>query len=218
MWPGIATAVAPSSASENGMCPALWEASTIIATPASRAAAAIAAIGRTTPVTFEACVAIARRGPAPRSAVAHASRSSSPGSPSVGTTSTRRAAGALEVAQRTHHRVVLERGGHDPRSVDGEAVDREVERLGRVLREDQLVGRLGAEQVGEALAREAHDARGGDRAVVPGAAHVAAGVLEEVDDRLEHAGRLRPRGGRVVEVDVLRHSTHDPMCGAIQLV
>ena len=51
-----------------------------------------------------------------------------------------------------------------------------------------------------------------------GAAHVAAGAPEEVDDRLEHGGRLGPRGGRVVEVDVLRHSTHDPMWGEIQLV
>ena len=43
--------------------------------------------------------------------------------------------------------------------------------------------------------------RRGDRAPVTGAAGVAAGVREEVLDRLENGRRLRPRGGGVVEVD-----------------
>jgi len=42
---------------------------------------------------------------------------------------------------------------------DGEAVDRDVERLRRVLREDQLVRGLRAEQFGEALARQADRTR-----------------------------------------------------------
>src|SRR4029079_18067365 len=80
------------------------------------------------------------------------------------------------------------------------------------------VGRAGAEQVGEPLAGEADRARGGDRAPVARAPGVAAGVREEVLDRLEDGRRLRPRRRRVVEVDLAAHSTHDAIEGEIQLV
>ena len=138
-----------------------------------------------------------------RSAAAHSSRSSAPVLPSARTMLERAAAGLLEVAQRAHHRVVLERRRDDAAAVGGEPVDREVERLGRVLGEDQLVGRLGAEQVGEPLAGEADGARRRDRAAVAGAAGVAARVLEEVrgsprappaaSARTSRRGRGRPR-------------------------
>ena len=123
-------------------------------------------------------------------------------------------------AQRAHDRVVLERARHDPPAVDGEAADRQVERLGRVLGEDEVVGRPGPEQIGEALPRQADRTRGGDRAPVTRAARVAAGVREEVLDRREDGRRLGPRGRRVVEVDVPAQvqTTHEPMCGEIQLV
>ena len=215
LWPGIATAAAPQRGQRERDVPG---ASAMHRRPAARrrrsATLAIAASGRTTPVTFEAWVATARHGPGARARQLHSSRSISPVFPSARTISSAQRAGLLQVAQRPHHGVVLERRRDDAPAVGGQPVDREVEPLGRVLREDQLVRRLRAEQVGEPLAREAHRARRRDRAAVPRAAGVAAGVLEELLDRLQHHRRLGPRGGRVVEVDVRSLiSTHDPMRG-----
>ena len=202
LWPGIATAEAPRPATSSGMCPALCDASTTIGTSAAAARCTIASIGSSAPVTLEAWVATARhqllaeRG-APLVEVDLA------GVP-VGAHDLERAAtDLLEMAERPHHGVVLERGRHDAPALGSEPEDRQVERLGRVLGEDHLVGRLGADQVGEPLACEAHPARRLDRAPVAGAAGVAARVREELLNRLQHRRRLRPRRGRVVEVDVV---------------
>ena len=94
-----------------------------------------------------------------------------------------------------------------------EPEDGEVERLGRVLGEDQLVRRLRAEQVGEALARQADGARRGDRAAVARAARCCRPAFAKKSwIASSTTRRLGPRGGRVVEVDVRSLiSAHDPI-------
>ena len=62
LWPDTATASAPVASTSSAISPADWAASTTSGTPAS--AARIAAIGWTTPFTFDWCATTARHAPA----------------------------------------------------------------------------------------------------------------------------------------------------------
>jgi hypothetical protein len=104
-------------------------------------------------------------------------------------------------AQGTHHRVVLHAAGDDMIAGPQQAVQRQVERLGDVVSKDdaQRIGRV--KQLGHRQASAIDDARRFHREPVPGSARVRAYLLQKMDHRLGHAGRLGPGRGGVVKID-----------------
>lgn len=80
-------------------------------------------------------------------------------------------------------------------------MEREIQGVRRVVRQHNSAWIMDVEQFGERLAGLLHDARRGNRHPVAGAAGIAAGLAEILRQGLPHAGRFRPRGCGVVEVD-----------------
>ena len=98
----------------------------------------------------------------------------------------------LEVTQRTHHRVVLDAGRHHVIARTQQTVQRDVQRMRRVVREHDAARVAGVEQLREELACLFDDARCRDGQAMAGAAGIAAGVGKALGDCGGHLRRLRP--------------------------
>ena len=109
-------------------------------------------------------------------------------------------ASILHAEQRPQHRVVRRRSRDGVVARPQQPADGDVQRLGRVVRERELLRPRPAEQIGQLLARrERGHARIDGRLV-----HAAPDASERIDgasDRNRHLGRLHARRSCVVEID-----------------
>ena len=90
-----------------------------------------------------------------------------------------------------------------------QAIDGDVQRLGRVTGERHVVRPLAAKERGELAARVVDHARGGKRLLVR-AARAVAKAPHRRDHRVDDLRRLSQRGRRVVKIDHLTDGRRGP--------
>ena len=110
-------------------------------------------------------------------------------------------AGQLHRPQRPADAVVLEVGGDDVIARRQHALERHVEGVGAVEREDKPLRPLAVEELVEQVPAVVEGALGGQRHLVAGAAGIGQVVPGEAVEGLVDALGLGEAGGGVVEVD-----------------
>ncbi len=120
--------------------------------------------------------------------------------------------GAGENVQRPADRVVLHRGDDDPVARREQPLEHQVAALGAARQEEEVPGIAHAEQLGEASSRLEDETRRLECHRIGATAGVGPLLAHRCDDRVDDLGRLRPRGGAVVEVHGARpvRAGHDP--------
>ena len=111
-----------------------------------------------------------------------------------------RRAARLQVVQRPQHGIVLEIGRNDMVARRNQPVECDIERLGRVRGEHDMVRPRTAEQLRQPCAGVEHHARGRQRHAMRAARGISGGEYR-VFDRLGHFGRLVQRGRCVIQID-----------------
>ena len=98
----------------------------------------------------------------------------------------------LKMTQRSHHRVVFDAGRHHVIAGPEQAVQRDIERVGGVVREDEATRIAHVEQPGERLACIFDNTAGRQRHPMTGPAGIASRLRHVLADRSRHGRRLRP--------------------------
>ena len=112
----------------------------------------------------------------------------------------------FEPMQRTQHRVVVVGGGDDVVPRTDESLDREIQRVGSVEREDHPFGRRGADEPSEGRPQLSEHPTRFDRFPVAAASGARGEFAVVVHHRVEHLLGLRMGRGCVVEIK--RHGIH----------